>query len=219
MKNPKIRVVIADGHRVYRAGIQTLLRGFNDLEVVGEASNGEMLLEKFDALVPDVVLTDYSLPTVDGLQATMAILAKDPHARILALSQDDHEEAIMGMLDAGALGFLSKHADQVEIAEAIFTAYQRKPYFCKRIADKLTQLHVNRVQKPRTPRIFFSEKEQSIMRMICNELTSKEIAYELKMSKRTIEGLRTRIMEKIGAKSIAGVITYSVFNGIFAKAS
>lgn len=219
MKNPKIRVVIADGHRVYRAGIQTLLRGFNDLEVVGEASDGAMLLEKVEALMPDVVLTDFSLPKMDGLQVTLALLAKDPHARILALSQEDNEDAIMGMLDAGALGYLSKHADQAEIAEGIFTAYQRKPFFCKRIAHRLTQLHVHRVQRPRSPKILFSEKEQSIMRMICSELTSKEIAHELKMSKRTIEGLRTRIMEKIGAKSIAGVITYSVFNGIYAQAS
>lgn len=219
MKNPKIRVVIADGHRVYRAGIQALLRGFNDLEVVGEAANGEILLEKFDALMPDVVLTDSQLPLLDGLQVAMAILSKDPHARILALSQEDSEEAILGMLDAGALGYVSKQADQAEIAEAIFTAYQRKPFFCRRIAEKLSQLHLNRVQKPRSPRILFSEKEQSIMRMICGELTSKEIAYELKMSKRTVEGLRTRIMEKIGAKSIAGVIIYSVFNGIYAKAS
>lgn len=207
--------MIADDHTLFRTGLKSLLLQIKNVQLVGEAGNGQDLVRGTMELLPDIVLTDIGMPVMDGFTAVKELSRRKLCNRIIALSAHGREEPILKMLEAGALGFLLKSADTEEIAEAIQTVYRYKPYFCKEITEKLTEIVSKNYQLPPEPSLCFTEREKEIMRLICRECTSKEIAYSLNLSKRTVEGHRTRIMDKIGARSIAGIITYSVEKGIY----
>lgn len=214
MEKKGIRVLIADDHTLFRNGLRTLLSQARNIDVVGEAVNGQELLRKAAELLPDVVLTDIGMPVMDGVTATREIMRKKMGCRVVVLTAFGKEEPILKMLEAGALGYVLKSADADEIAEAVRAAYHHKPYFCREITEKLTDIVTRNYQLPPQLDIHFTEREKEIMRLICRECTSKEIAFTLNLSKRTVEGHRTRIMDKIGAKSIAGIITFAMSRGI-----
>lgn len=217
MENKCIKVLIADDHGVFRTGLRVLLSQLRNVEVIGEAVNGQELVRRTSELSPDVILTDIGMPIMDGIAATRELCRRKTGSRVIVLSAHDREEPILQMLEAGALGYVLKSADTLEISEAISTVYHHKPYFCKEVTDRLTEIVSRNYQSPVRSDAHFTDREKEIMRLICNEFTSKEIAYSLHLSKRTVEGHRTRIMDKIGAKSIAGIITYSVERGIYKK--
>ena len=219
MEKKKINVLIADDHAVFRAGLKTLLSKIPAMHVCGEVNNGEDLLKMAVTLKPDVVITDIEMPLLDGILATKELCKKMPDSRILVLSVHASEDHIVKMVDAGAMGYIMKSADTDEIIEAIYTLEQHKPYFCKTITEKLTDIISKHLKVPVKEPVFFTEREKEIMNLICDEYTSKAIAHTLCLSKRTIEGHRTRIMDKIGAKSVAGVIAYAFENGIYKKKS
>lgn len=209
-----IRVVIADDHCLFRNGLRNLLSQIRNIEVIGEAMNGQELVRRSVELSPDIILTDINMPLMDGIMATREIARRRPGTGVIVLSAYNKEEPILRMLEAGALGYVLKSADNEEISEAISTVSEHKPYFCKEVTEKLTEIVSRNYQLPPDADLHFSDREKEIMRLICREFTSKEIAYSLSLSKRTVEGHRTRIMDKVGAKSIAGIITYAFRSGI-----
>lgn len=209
--------MIADDHTLYRSGLRTLLAQVKNVEVVGEVTNGQDLVKRSLELKPDVILTDIGMPVMDGIVATRELARRKISNRVIVLSAYGREEPILQMLEAGALGYVLKSADSGEISEAINTVYRNKPYFCKEITERLTEIVTKSCQSPMLSDIFFTDREKEIITMICREATSKEIAYKMNLSKRTIEGHRTRIMDKVGAKSIAGIITYAVEKGLYRK--
>ncbi len=209
-----IRVVIADDHCLFRNGLRNLLSQIRHIEVIGEAMNGQELVRRSVELSPDIILTDINMPMMDGIMATREIARRRPGTGVIVLSAYNKEEPILRMLEAGALGYVLKSADNEEISEAISTVSEHKPYFCKEVTEKLTEIVSRNYQLPPDADLHFTDREKEIMRLICREFTSKEIAYSLSLSKRTVEGHRTRIMDKVGAKSIAGIITYAFRSGI-----
>lgn len=209
-----IRVVIADDHCLFRNGLRNLLSQIRHIEVIGEAMNGQELVRRSVELSPDIILTDINMPLMDGIMATREIARRRPGTGVIVLSAYNKEEPILRMLEAGALGYVLKSADNEEISEAISTVSEHKPYFCKEVTEKLTEIVSRNYQLPPDADLHFTDREKEIMRLICREFTSKEIAYSLSLSKRTVEGHRTRIMDKVGAKSIAGIITYAFRSGI-----
>lgn len=212
-----IRVVIADDHCLFRNGLRNLLSQIRHIEVVGEAMNGQELVRRSVELSPDIVLTDINMPLMDGILATREIARRRPGTGVIVLSAYNKEEPILRMLEAGALGYVLKSADNEEISEAINTVSEHKPYFCREVTEKLTEIVSRNYQLPPDADLHFTDREKEIMRLICREFTSKEIAYSLSLSKRTVEGHRTRIMDKVGAKSIAGIITYAFRSGICSR--
>lgn len=212
-------MVIADDHVLFRSGLRNLLSQIKNVDVVGEAINGQDLVRRSIELMPDVILTDIGMPVMDGVMATKELARRKIGSRIIVLSAHSKEEPILKMLEAGALGYVLKSADSDEISEAISTVYHHKPYFCKEITEKLTEIVTKNYHLPPEPDVDFTEREKEIMRLICREFTSKEIASTLNLSKRTVEGHRTRMMDKIGAKSIAGIITYALEKGIYKRQS
>ncbi len=215
MKN--IRVMIADDHKLFRSGLRTLLSQVKNIEIVGEAVNGQELIKRSIELMPDVILTDIGMPVMDGVLATRELAKRKINNRVIVLSAYGKEEPVLQMLEAGALGYILKTADTEEITDAIQTVFRHKPYFCKEITERLSEIVSKSYQPSAYISHYFTEREKEIMRYICKECTSKEIAYNLNLSKRTVEGHRTRIMDKIGAKSIAGIITYALDKGIYKK--
>jgi DNA-binding NarL/FixJ family response regulator len=214
MQKVPIRIVMADDHAVFRAGLRSFLSKFSDFKVVGEASNGEELVDIVHTLAPDIVITDIDMPRQN---AALAISKNNPSSRILILSVHATEQHITNMVDAGALGYVLKSSDAEEIIEAIHTLYQHKPYFCKVTTEKLTEIITRQIKGGAKEPVQLSVREKQIIQLICAEYTSKAIAYTLHLSKRTVEGHRTRIMDKIGAKSVAGIITYALENGIYIR--
>jgi DNA-binding NarL/FixJ family response regulator len=217
MHKETINIIIADDHTIFREGLKTVLKTVKHIYVAGDVGDGQSLIELALAIKPDVVLTDIYMPIADGVVATQQIKAGLPDTNIIALSMYDQDSMVAEMLQAGAIGYLLKNANKKSLVEAIETVANNTPYFCETITERLANM-VNGKSPAQLKQVmpqYFSDREKAIIRMICQEKTNKEIAYLLGISRRTVESHRLRIMDKIGAKSIAGVITYALSHGIY----
>ena len=216
MQNKTIKVIIADDHDLYRDGLRMLLNMDSDIEILGEAGNGKHLIELVNEHTPDVVLTDLIMPGLDGVKAIKEIF-KNGFTRIIALSTFDSEHLIVEALEAGALGYVLKNAQKGEIIEAIKTIYDFIPYYCKSTSSRLVKLISKSKFNPYTKSNLdlFSEKEKEIIRLICEEKSSEEIGKILFMSKRTVDGIRVKILIKMNVKTVAGVAIYAIKNSIY----
>jgi DNA-binding NarL/FixJ family response regulator len=214
--NP-IRIVLADDHEIFRDGFKAMLKKQPSVALLGEACDGEELVNLVRNLKPDVVVTDIKMPRMDGLQATKIISTEFPNIGIVALSMIDEESQIVDMMEAGALGYLLKNAHKNEIIEAIESVYEHRVYYCDGTSARLTKMIAksNRIPFKKQPKVELSQKEIDVILLICEELTNKEIADRLRLSIRTIEGYRDKIQEKIGARNSAGIVIYAVRNGIY----
>lgn len=212
-----IKVAIADDHELFRDGLRLMLGSEKTIQLVGEASNGKTLLTLVKSQKPDVVITDIKMPEMDGVEAAKQICRELPLTAVIALSMFDDEEMILEMLDAGALGYLLKNADKTEVIEAIHTVSGHKPYYCKSTSGKLAKLiayskHNMQKQKKQAE---FTEREKEIIKLICQEYTNKQIGEQLFLSSRTVEGYRMKILEKMDAKNIVGIVIEAIRLGIY----
>jgi DNA-binding NarL/FixJ family response regulator len=216
MSREKIKVIIADDHNLYRVGLRMLLQEDNEIEIIAEASNGRELIDFARQYSPDVIVTDLIMPGVDGIQAIQELSANTT-TRFLALSTFDSEHLIVKALEAGAAGYVIKNAQDGEIIDAIKTLYNFSPYYCKSTNSRLVRMISNSKFNPYKKPIhdLFSEKEKEIIRLICLEKSSEEIGKILLMSKRTVDGIRAKILIKMNVKTTAGVAIYAIKNAIF----
>lgn len=217
ISNP-IRIILADDHEIFRDGFKAMLKKQPSVELIGEASDGEELVERCRQLQPDVVVTDIKMPKKDGLEATKILSAEFPDMGIIALSMIDEESLIIDMMEAGAKGYLLKNAHKNEIIEAIKAVSEGHIYYCDGASTKLSRMIAESDKIPfgkKIPRPEFSQKEIDVILLICQELTNKEIADRLNLSIRTIEGYRERIQSKIGARNSAGIVIYAIRHKIY----
>lgn len=212
-----IRIVLADDHEIFRDGFRVMLKKQTSVELVGEAADGEELIKQVEELQPDVVITDIKMPKLDGINATKILTKKYPDIGVISLSMFDEENLIIEMLEAGAKGYLLKNAHKNEIIAAVESVFNHQTYYCNHTSRKLTKMIAESSFNPnrRTSKPEFSEREISVMRFICQELSNREIALQLKLSVRTIEGYRERIQEKISARNTAGIVVYAIKNRIY----
>lgn len=212
-----IRIVLADDHEIFRDGFKVMLKKQASVELIGEAGDGEELVALAKEKQPDVVITDIKMPVMDGIAATKVLRKDCPDMGIIALSMFDEENLIIDMLEAGAKGYLLKNAHKNEIIDAVQAVHKKQTYYCNHTSRKLTKLiaesNFNPNKKPVKPD--FSEKEINIIRYICQELSNREIAMQLNLSVRTIEGYREKIQEKINARNAAGIVVYAIKNNIY----
>lgn len=212
-----IRVIIADDHDIYRDGLQLLLSKNPEIQIVGEADNGEKLVLMAKHHKPDIILTDLRMPLMDGIKAIKEINNFDTTIRIIALSSFDSEQMIVDALEAGALGYIVKNAQKGEIFEAIKTVHTFLPYYCKTTSIRLVKLISQSKFNPHKnqKKDILSQKEKEMIRLICEEKTSKEIGKTLFMSVRTVESWRRKISEKINAKTAVGITLFAIRNSIY----
>ncbi len=210
----KIRLLIADDHEIFRDGLNLMLSKQKNVELVGEAGDGESLVQLARFQKPHVVLTDIKMPGMDGVEATRQILEFLPSCKIIALSMFDEENLIVDMLEAGARGYLLKNADKKEILEAIATVIENNNYYCRHTSDRLATLIVKSKFNPDGPRKQklpeFNDREIEIIKYICQQYTAQEIGEKMFLSKRTVEGYRTKILEKMNVKNTAGVVIFAL---------
>lgn len=209
--NHDIRLVIADDHEIFRDGLALMLSRQPNIALVGQAGNGRELLELLDTVEADVIMTDLKMPLMDGITATRALLQKNADSKIIALSMFDEEELIVEMLEAGAKGYLLKNADKQEIIEAITCVYSDNIFYCKQTSARLAAMIVkSRFNPAKEAPPAFTEREVEIIRLICQQFTAQQIGDRIFLSKRTVEGHRTRILEKMNVKNTAGVVVFAL---------
>ena len=212
-----IRIVVADDHPIYRDGFRTMASKFPEIDFVGEAENGKELLELVNILKPHVILTDIKMPILDGIEATRELVRSDPAVCVIALSMFDEDNLIIEMLEAGAKGYLLKNANKNEVIEAIKSVYNGQTYYCRHTSAKLVGLIANskfnpykKLQKP-----LFTEKVLEVIRLVCDQLSNKEIAEKMNYSVRTVEAYREKIIEKMNVHNTAGIVVYAIKNSIY----
>ena len=212
----KIKVVIADDHDIYRHGLKSVLEADEEITVTGEARNGKELIEVVKELSPDVILTDLSMPETSGIEA-IKILYESGNRRMIAISTFESEHLIAEALEAGALGYLIKNSDKGEAAAAIKSVFEFTRYYCKSTSGRLNRLMANSKFNPEIKGNLdlLSERDKVMIRLLCEEKTSEEIAQILFMSKRTVDGCRSRLMEKLNVKTLAGLTIYAIRNSIY----
>lgn len=214
--NNTISLVIADDHEIFRDGLTLMLSKQNAIKLVGQASDGHELIRLVETHQPDIVLTDIKMPGLDGIAATKQLLQTNPQLKIIALSMFEEENLIVEMLELGAKGYLLKNADKTEIIEAITTVHEGNIFYCKHTTATLASLIVKSKFDPlkKNPKSLFTEREKEIIQLICRQHTAQEIGEKLFLSKRTVEGYRTRILEKMEVKNSAGVVVYALKHNI-----
>lgn len=214
-----IRLIIADDHEIFSDGLALMLSRQKDIILLGQASDGKQLAELAEQQNPDVIITDIKMPVMDGIQATRLILKKQPDIKIIALSMFDEETLIVDMLEAGAKGYLLKNADKQEILDAIETVYEDKTYYCHHTSARLTSMIVKSNFNPYKKKepVSFNEREIEIIKLICQQNSSKEISDKLYLSSRTVEGYRTKILEKMNAKNTVGVVVYALKHNLIER--
>ncbi len=206
-----IRILVVDDHAVLREGICALLVQHEDLSVVGEACNGEQALEQVDALKPDVILMDITMPGMDGLEATREIKARRPETRILVLTQHENKEYVLPLLQAGAAGYILKKAGGAELVNAIRAVFSEGAFLHPSAARAV----VNQVSHPQdTRRPHLTEREKQVLTMIAEGLTSREIANRLCLSEKTVVVHRNNIMEKLNLHNSVELARYAIREGL-----
>ncbi len=212
-----IRIVIADDHAIFRDGLKVLLETDEKLYLAGEACNGNELIELVKRELPHVVLTDIIMPGLDGIDAVKQIKKLYPNIEIIALSMFDQEQLVIDMMEAGALGYLLKNSARSQIIGAIYSVYNKEPYYNESISKRMLKRIAASTFDPYSHlrEVPLTETEISITRYICEGFTNKEIADKLRHTKRTIEIYRKKLMDKLELKSSAALVIYAVKKGIY----
>lgn len=205
---PRIRLVLADDHDLVRSGIKALLSAIDGVEVVAEASDGSELIAAVDTFVPDVVMTDISMPGMDGITAISQIHVTHPEVRLLVLSMYDTVDLVKRAVASGACGYLMKDARAVELEQALHSVMKTGGYFSSSIAQLLLQPSEPTADDELTYR------QVEILKLIARGLSSKEIAYELGLSSKTVDVHRSRIMDRLNLGDIASLTRYAVRKGL-----
>ena len=214
------RILLADDHTILRDGIRALLSAEADLDVVGEAGNGAELLTMLETTPADVVLMDVQMPVLDGFSTMPELRRRFPDVRVLVLTMLDHENYVMRMLDAGALGYVLKNAVIGEIAYAIRTVAAGSPFLCTEIGLNMLTKAVAQSSSSLVPEgegttgADLTARELEVLKLIAEGLTNGEIGDKLFTSKRTIETHRQNIIAKTQAKNTAALIKLAVSRGL-----
>lgn len=213
----KAKIALADDHTLLRNGLANLLRDL-EYEVVFEADNGIELVEKIQAgAVPDVVLMDINMPKMDGYDTTQWIKKNHPEIKVLALSMYDDENAIIRMLKCGARGYILKDSDPAELKLALQALVTKGFYHSELVTGKLIHT-INHLDEPEHSSVKnllgLNEREIEFLKLVCTEMTYKEIAEQMCLSPRTIDGYRDTLFEKLNLKSRVGLVVFAIKNGI-----
>jgi DNA-binding NarL/FixJ family response regulator len=215
MAMDKIRVMIADDHKIFRDGIKSILEKEKDMEVVEEAAQGSEVLEKVGKSAIDVIVMDIDMGKPDGIEITEIISKKYPDVKILILSMMGLHDFIIQALEKGAIGFILKNAGKDEMLTAIRSVAKGDSYFSREVSAILIE-HLNkpRAAKKRIADIPLSARELEVLKLIVQENSNPEIAEKLFISIRTVDTHRRNLLEKLGVKNTAGLVKYAIQKGL-----
>lgn len=212
----KIKIAIADDYKIYRDGLKVGLSADDNMDIIAEADNGEDLMKILETETPHVILMDLKMPIMDGMEATKLVREKYPDIKILVVSMYDDDKFIIHLMENGANGYLLKNAEPDEIIKSIYAVHENGYYFNDLVNKALLKKLVlkNNLKPSFNQNIDLSEREHEVLKMICEEKTAAEIAKDIFLSPRSVEGIRQRLIEKIGVRNTAGLVMFAVKNGL-----
>lgn len=213
----KTTIALADDHALLRNGLAALIKDL-DYDVVFQADNGKQFIDKFQYHPkPQLVLMDINMPVMDGYETTLWLKQNHPDVKVLALSMFNDEKAIIRMLKNGARGYILKDSSPIELKTALQSIETKGFYHSELVSGILIQT-INRIDDPQGSSIKdilgLNDKELELLKLICTELTYKEIAEKLQVSPRTVDGHRDALLEKLECKSRVGLVIFAIKNGI-----
>lgn len=211
----KPSIIIVDDHKLVSKAIAELIEGFSTYEILFDLNNGKELLEKLKNKknIPDIVLLDINTPIMNGFETMKILNAEYPQIKVLALSMNDDEETIIKIIKLGACGYISKLIDDEELKLALDTIIEKGFYYTEGVTNFLVHSLKSDINKPE--KIKFSDREKEMLKLICTELTYKEIADKMFLSPKTIDGYRDALFHKIGVKTRVGLAIYAIKNNYY----
>jgi len=210
-----INVLLVDDHRLIRDGIRFYLEAEENISIAGEAANGKqglIFLENNPGKV-DLVMTDISMPEMNGVDFAKEISEKYPEIKILALTMIKDSQYVKQMLQAGASGYLLKNAREKEIKEAVVKIMEGETYYTQEATQAIMDYYSNK--KKSEDLVAISPREKEVLRLVIDEFSNQEIADKLFISVRTVEAHKRNLLEKTGSKNIAGLVKYALNNFLF----
>lgn len=213
------RLILTDDHQLILDGLRSIISNEADLEIIAEANDGASAMQLCLALNPDLILMDIDMPVMNGLEATQQIKRKNPERKIIILTMHDEPALIKRIMEIGADGYLLKNSDQNELVNAIRKVLSGEKYFSEAVLNALSSGDAQATEfsiRP-TDAVLMSqltEREIEILRLISDGLSNKEIGDKLFISHRTVDTHRTNLMKKLDVHNIAGLIRFSIRNGL-----
>jgi len=211
-----IRVLIADDHGIVRGGIRRILEDREDIQIVGEASDGQKAIQKVRETAPDVVLLDISMPGMDGIDVTKQLKAIDPEVRILILTMHAEEQYAPRLMRAGAMGYVTKHAAPEDLVKAIHVVHSGRRFISPTLTENLAWRYLGG-RADLGPVDCLSDRELQVLCLLAKGNTNQEIAGFLHLSVKTINTYRGRVLEKLNLRNNAELTLFAVGNGLIEK--
>ncbi len=217
MNGYKTRILLVDDHEVVRRGLRAILEMREDFVVVGEASDGREAIERADRLKPDIVVMDIEMPELNGFEATRLVLEKLPHAEVLVLSVHESEQFVLEVLAAGASGYMLKSDAGEDLVSALEALRVHRTFFTSRTARTAHQHYIRKLRGPNIRRRASNEltpRERETLQLLAEGKSNRDVSAQLKISVKTAETHRARIMRKLELNSIADLVRYAIRNGV-----
>lgn len=210
----KMRIMLADDHQLVRAGFRALLKQMPAVDVVAEATDGREALELFKKHRPDVLLIDIAMPRLNGLEAIARITKESPNAMVIVLSMYTNQEYVIQAMQAGARGYLLKEDAVSELKAAIKAVVDGQLYFSPRISEQLTHRDLEEAGVRCDPLAKLTSRQREILQLIAEGNNTKEIAFLLKVSVKTVETHRTQVMQRLGINDIPALVRQAMRSGL-----
>jgi two-component system response regulator NreC len=210
----KIRVLLADDHAVLRAGLRALLNAEPDLEVVGEAADGEEVVERAVQVQPDVIVMDIQMPRMSGLEATRTLKARNVPSKILILTMHAESQYLLPLLEAGGSGYVLKSGADTELIEAIRTVHRGEVFLYPAATKLLVEGYLERSARADDPFDGLTEREREVLKFVAEGYSGTEIAERLVISPKTVDTYRERIMQKLGLRHRWELVRYALKKGM-----
>ena len=210
-----IRIVLADDHAIVRHGISRAIQQHEDIEVVGQTSDGLSTIDMVRELQPDVVLMDIAMPDINGIEATRQIVRDHPDVKIIALSMHSAKKFITEMLKAGASGYLLKDCEFEELVNAVREVISGKTYISPAIADVVVENFIRSSEEQGSSAFSsLSNREREVLQLMAEGNTTKQIGLLLHISPKTVEAHRLRVMNKLDIDNVAQLTKYAIQEGL-----
>jgi DNA-binding NarL/FixJ family response regulator len=210
----KIRVLLADDHKLFRAGIRSLLLGLDDVDVVAEAGDGRAALRLVEVHRPDLVLLDIMMPGLNGLDTAARIAGSDTRSRVIILSMNADEDSVLKALRAGALGYLVKTADPAELELAIRAVARGERFLSSVVSAHVITACLGRVDRELTSLERLTPRQREVLQLVAEGHTTKEIARMLDISIKTAESYRSELMKALDIHDVASLTRYAIRAGL-----
>ena len=208
-----VRILLADDHSLVRAGIRSLLGAMAEVQVVGEAASGEEALELAARQQPDVVLMDIAMKGITGLEAAARMRETQPAVRVVILSMHSGEEYVLQALRAGAAGYLLKDASTGELELALRSVMRGESWLSPAVSRQVVEGYAQRSGAEAAPDVL-TARQREVLKLVAGGKSTKEIAFFLNLSVKTVETHRAQIMERLGIRDVPGLVRYALRTGL-----